>query len=30
MNEYLKTRGPEIRAEQLVNVYRASPDVPSS
>lgn len=28
MNENLKTQGPAVRAEQLVNVYQASRDVP--
>lgn len=29
MNENLKTRGPAVRAEQLIDVYRARQDVPS-
>lgn len=29
MNENVKTQGPEVRAEQMVDVYRASPDTPS-
>jgi hypothetical protein len=30
MNEYLGIQGPSVRAEQLVDVYRASEDVASS
>jgi len=29
MNENLKTQGPAVRAEQLIDIYQARQDVPS-
>lgn len=28
MNEYLETPGPSVRAEQLIDIYRADQDAP--